>query len=243
MLSGTVSYGSYVEGVEFDSIEITSPEPNVQKVEVASDKDGNVSIDVHVGQVANFDEAVALGFRETTRVVNILAFELGRYVRDPGFRGHALTDDSSGGHILGDSIGLFVASHAPIKLGAESRASLTSALSEPTPPGEADYQLVRACLDTKDVASKFLALYRLLGRMADHTGRDRQALIDEVIRRKEPGVGETISPQTGGPETVYSKLRNEHMHRSSVPLARVRSEMATHLPGLISVVKKAIKNP
>jgi hypothetical protein len=113
---------------------------------------------------------------------------------------------------------------------------------EPAPPGEADYGLFRACLSTKDVASKFLALYRLLGRLADPTGKDRQPMIDALIKRKEPGVAESISPKTGDMETVSSRLRNEYMHRSHIALGQVRSEMETHLPGLIAVVRKAIKN-
>jgi hypothetical protein len=79
--------------------------------------------------------------------------------------------------------------------------------------------------------------------LADPTGKDRQPMIDALIRLQEPGVAETISPKTGGLEMVYSKLRHEHMHRSNVPLAQVRSEMETQLPGLISIVQKAIKNP
>jgi hypothetical protein len=184
-----------------------------------------------------------LGQREATRIVNNLAITLGRFARDPGFNGQALTDDSSGAHTVGSSIGFFVQAHAPVKLGVASLATLKSALTDPAPPGEADYHLFRACLNTKDIASKFLDLYRLLGRLADPTGKDRQPMIDALIRLQEPGVAETISPKTGGLEMVYSKLRHEHMHRSNVPLAQVRSEMETPLPGLISIVQKAIKNP
>jgi hypothetical protein len=242
MLSGSLRYGSYIEGIEFEKIEIASAEPNIQKVEVASDRDGNISIEVYVDGVANLSEAEALGQREATRVVNTLAIEQGRFVRDPGYNGHALKDDSSNAHSVGSSIGFFMHAFAPNKLGDESMAALKSALAAASPPGEADYALFRACLNTKDDASKFLALYRLLGRLADPTGRDRQPMIDALILTKEPGVAQTISPRTGAPETVYSRLRNEHMHRN-VLVVQVRFEMEAHLPGLIAIVQKAIKNP
>ena len=102
----------------------------------------------------------------------------------------------------------------PETLGGHSLSVLKSALEDPTPTGEADYPLFRSSLNTRDVASRFLSLYRLLGRLADPTGKDRQCMIDALIKKHEPGVEEPISPKTRQPETVYTKLRNEHMHRS-----------------------------
>lgn len=243
MLSGTVTYGSYIEGIEIEAIEIPSAEPSVPRIEVASDKHGNISIAVHVEEVSNEEEAQALGLREATRVVNILAIEQGIFVKDPGYKGHALTDDSNPGHRLGNSVTCFTQAYCVKKVGGESLAALRSALADPAPPGEPDYQLFRLCLSTTDVASKFLSLYRLLGRLADPTGADSQRTIDALIRRHEPGVAESPSPRSGGTETVYTKLRNEHMHRSAIPLDRVRADMSTLLPGLIAITRKAIKHP
>jgi hypothetical protein len=64
-----------------------------------------------------------------------------------------------------------------------------------------------------------------------------------MIKKHEPGVAEKPSPIKLGTETIYTKLRNEHMHRTGIPLDRVRAEMGIHLPGLQAVVQKAIKNP
>ena len=80
----------------------------------------------------------------------------------------------------------------------------------------------------------------MLGRLADLTGKDSQSKIDEVIKIHEKGVSEPISPKTGKPETIYTKLRNDHMHRSGVPIAQVRAEMEKHLHGLVMVVQMAI---
>ena len=69
MLSGRLRYGSYIEGIEFEKIEIASAEPNIQKVEVASDRDGNISIEIYVDGVANLSEAEVAGpARKPTRV-------------------------------------------------------------------------------------------------------------------------------------------------------------------------------
>jgi hypothetical protein len=67
--------------------------------------------------------------------------------------------------------------------------------------------------------------------------------VSATVKRYEPGVAETISPQSGRPEAVYTKLRNEYIHRGQVALAQVRSEMETHLPVLIAIVRMAIRNP
>ena len=121
-----------------------------------------------------------------------------------------------GGRAFLFPITFFTAAHCAKKVQGPSLASLTSALAEQAPPGEADYGLFRACLNTRDAASKFLALFRLLGRLADPTGKDRQPVIDAVIKKKEPGVAESVSPKTGDMETVYSRLRNEYMDRSHI---------------------------
>jgi hypothetical protein len=86
-----------------------------------------------------------------------------------------------------------------------------------------------------------MSLYRLLELMAGRTGKDRQVEIDAIIKKHETVVEETISPQRSKPETVYTRLRNEQIHRGHVPLATVRSEMETHLPGLIAIVREVIK--
>jgi hypothetical protein len=241
MLSGYLCYESRIDGVEFENIEIPSKWPIVQKVEVTSDKDGKISIKVHVECVSDQAEAEAEGLREATRIVNILAIQQGKYVTDPMYMSHVLYDKSADTHLIGDSVRLFDKADGVNRLGDQSRAALRSALAEATPPGEADYQLFRNTLNTKDVASKFLSLYRLLGHLAD-PGQDRQGKIDAMIKKHEPGVAEEPSPKTGGMETVYTKLRNEHMHRSGIPLAQVRDEMGRHLPGLQAIVQKAIKN-
>jgi hypothetical protein len=242
MYSGTLIFGSRIEGVQFETITISSAEPVIQKIEIAGAEDGNISMTIHVAGVGPLDDATEIGLREATRIAKLLAFQLGRRVENPFPKSAYLRDEARNVTSVDDYMGFTPWCKAVNQLGAETLTSLISALNHPQPPGEADYQLFRACLNTGDAASRFLALYRLLGRLADPTGKDRQSMIDAVIRTHEPGVEETPSPKTGVLETVYSRLRNEYVHRD-VPLPQVCYEMEGHLDGLITVVGEAIRIP
>src|ERR1700733_3346850 len=83
MLSGSLTYRSRLDGIEFDKIEIRSPAASVEKIDVTSEQGCNVSIEIHIGQIALFREAKALGLREAKRVTNRLAMALGRQCYDP----------------------------------------------------------------------------------------------------------------------------------------------------------------
>jgi hypothetical protein len=243
MLSGSLTYQSRLDGIEFDKIELRSPEPSVEKIDVASDQGGNVLIEVQIGRIARFSDAKALGLREANRVVNRLSMALGRQCYDPIPKGHALSDRHTDVHYIEDWAVFTAQVGSARRLGTESLADLASALNEAEPPGEANHRRFRSCLNIKDVASRFLALYRLLGLIVAHSDKDTQAATDELIRKHEPEVPETISPRTDQAETIYSKLRNEYMHTRHLSLSQVQSEMEDHLPGLIAILQKAIRNP
>ena len=243
MLSGSLTYRSRLDGIEFDRIEIRSPEASVEKIDVTSDQGGIVSIEVQIGQIARFSDAKALGLREANRVVNRLSLALGRQCYDPIPKCHALCDQHTDVHYIEDWTVFTAQVGSARRLGTESLADLASALNESEPPGEANYRRFRSCLNIKDVASRFLALYRLLGLIVAHSGKDTQAATDELIRKHEPEVSETISPRTDKLETIYSNLRNEYMQTPQMSLSQVQSQMEDHLPGLIAILQKAIRNP
>ena len=128
------------------------------------------------------------------------------------------------------------------KLGDESIAALKSALAAASPTGEADYALFREMPEHKGRRFQVpgaLQAARTIGRShgPGSPANDRRADSYEGTRS-----GSNDFAEDRGAETVYSRLRNEHMHRN-VPVSQVRSEMETHLPGLIAIVQKAIKNP
>jgi hypothetical protein len=242
MLSGSLTYRSQIDGIEFDQIEIRSPLSSVDKIDVISDLGGNVSIEVHIGQIALLRDAKALGLREARRVANRLAIALCRPCYDPIPQRHALHDQQAEVHFVADWTVPTPSVESAKRLGTESVADLAWALNEAEPPGEANYQRFRHCLNITDVASRFLALHRLLGLFLAHTAQDTQAAIDDLIRKYEPEVAEMISPQTGRPETIYTKLRNEYMRCRDGSPAHIQPEMADHLPGLIAILQKAIRS-
>jgi hypothetical protein len=242
MLSGSLTYRSQIDGIEFDKIEIRTPQSSVEKIDVISDPGGNVSIEVHIGQIALLRDAKTLGLREARRVANRLTIALCRPCYDPIPQCHALRDHQADVHFFEDWTVPTPSVGSAKRLGTESVAELASALNEVEPPGEANYQRFRHCLNIPDVASRFLALHRLLGMFLAHTAQDTQAAIDDLIRKHEPEVAEMISPQTGKPETIYTKLRNEYMNCRDASLAQIQPEMADHLPGLIAILQKAIRS-
>lgn len=241
MLSGSLTYGSHIEGVEFESIEFPSASPHVLRVEAVSSEQGDVTIVVHVENVADQAEAEAIGLREATRAINILAVQQGIFVSDPGYKGHSLKNSISGVQRLGSAIGMSTSGYCVKKLAASSLDALKAALSHPTPPGEGDYQLFRTTLATKDVASRFLALYRMLAHLA---GGDAQRKIDALIDKYGGGAGSGNTGRGSVRETIYTKTRNDYMHPDrGVPLTQVRADMETRIAGLVEIVRKAIRNP
>ena len=243
MLTGSLTYRSQIDGIEFDKIEIVQcPEPSVERIDVVSDRGGNVSIEVHIGQIAAFRDAKVLGLREARRVANRLAIALCMPCYDPIPQRHALRDRQADIHFLEDWTVSTPNVGSARKLGTESVAQLASALNEAEPPGEANYQRFRHCLNIPDVASRFLTLHRLLGLFVAHSAQDTQAAIDDLIRKHEPEVAEMISPQTGKPETIYTKLRNEYMRCGDILPDHVQLDMAGHLPGLIAILQQAIRS-
>jgi hypothetical protein len=102
MLSGSLTYRSQIAGIEFDRIEIRSPQSSVEKIDVISDPGGNVSIEVHIGQIALLRDAKTLGLREARRVANRLAIALCRPCYDPIPQCHALRDHQADVHFFDD---------------------------------------------------------------------------------------------------------------------------------------------
>jgi hypothetical protein len=241
MLTGSLTYGSRIEGVEFENVGFVSNSPKVVLVEVNSTGQGDVTIVVHVEKVVDHAEAEAIGLREATRAINILTVQQGLYASDPGYKGRSLKNDSTGVHDLGSSIGMSTSGYCVKKLGGSSLDSLKAALSDATPPGEGDYQLFRTTLATKDVASRFLALYRMLAHLA---GGDAQKKIDALIVKHGGGAGSGNTGRGDVSETIYTKIRNDYMHPDrNIPLSQVRAEMDAYIAGLVAVVQKAMRNP
>lgn len=86
---------------------------------------------------------------------------------------------------------------------------------------------------------RFIALYSLLLTI----GNDRQAEVDRLILAVEPSTHQTPSPNSGQPETVYTRLRNELAHaRQTATVFSTHEEIQLHL-GRFEWIAKSIVRP
>jgi hypothetical protein len=96
-------------------------------------------------------------------------------------------------------------------------------------------------MKTTNAVERFLHLYHIL--LLFHN--DRQDDVDAFIVAQDPNVPQTPSPllsKKGKAETVYTRLRNELAHRRpGVNLDDTKREMEDHWPGLMELVRVAIR--
>jgi len=117
--------------------------------------------------------------------------------------------------------------------------SLKAEMERPAASGENFFGMYRSALQSASPVEQFMHLYQILLLFFN----DRQADVDDYIRREEPGVSETSHPLfAGATETVYSRLRNEFGHvRAGVDVRNTKLEMANQLGGLTTLTKRAIE--
>jgi hypothetical protein len=85
---------------------------------------------------------------------------------------------------------------------------------------------------------RFIALYSLLLTI----GNDRQSEVDKLILGIEPTTHQTLSPKTGKPETLYTRLRNELAHdRQTATLFSTHEEIQLHLKRFEWIVKSIVR--
>jgi hypothetical protein len=249
MTEGRVTYTSRLEGIEFDPVECRADHPSVSKIELSA-KGGDMTYIVHLSGVSGLDEALAIASSEVARVVNLLSVNLGVSITEPRLTEHALSRvelDVTGKQIfhahVGNMLTMMTSAYAVKKLGGASLNALRQALSDATPPGEANFVLFRSAVAATDPASRFLGLYQILALL----NGDNQDQIDAFILGHEPGTPVTRTrPKKDGllkDETIYTRLRNEYAHiRPGVSLAQTRKEMDANLSSLIAIVQAAIKS-
>jgi hypothetical protein len=188
-------------------------------------------------------------------VANLLSVNLGVSITEPRLKEHALTRvevDATGKQILhaqvGDMLMMMSSASGVKKLGAVSLDALRLALSDASPPGEANYVLFRSALAATDPASRFLGLYQILALLNSDNQDQIDAFILPFISPQERNAKVTkTKPKKDGTfkdETIYTRLRNEYAHvRPGVSLAQTRKEMDANLSGLIAIVQVAIRRP
>lgn len=85
---------------------------------------------------------------------------------------------------------------------------------------------------------RFTALYLLLQTI----GNDSQSEVDKLILKIEPTTQQTLSPRTGLPETLYTRLRNELAHdRKCATLFSTHEDIKLHLDRFEWIVKSIVR--
>jgi hypothetical protein len=85
---------------------------------------------------------------------------------------------------------------------------------------------------------RFVALYSLL--LSE--GSDRQTEVDRLILDFDGSTQQTLSPQSGKLETLYTRLRNELAHvRTTATVFSTYAEIELHLPRFEWLVKSVLR--
>jgi hypothetical protein len=85
---------------------------------------------------------------------------------------------------------------------------------------------------------KFVSLYSLLLSRC----QDNQTETDKQIEAVEPNVAKSISPKTGKPETIFTRLRNELAHdRPGIAVVETHRGISLHLPRFEWIVKVVVQ--
>ena len=84
---------------------------------------------------------------------------------------------------------------------------------------------------------KFVSLYSLLTSRCG----DSQAEADKLIEAVDANIGKSLSPKTGKPETIFTRLRNELAHnRSGSSVVETHKSIEVHLSRFEWVVKVVV---
>ena len=96
----------------------------------------------------------------------------------------------------------------------------------------------RFALAQSDLVSTFMLLYNILLSL----NNDNQVNLDRYVVKVEKATLQSLSPHTGGQETIYTKLRNEIAHNRGEPPAETVKNIRENVAPFRKIVKKAISN-
>lgn len=205
---------------------------------VANPDESAILLRVEIEGAFTQDEAIAEASAVATSVADRLVYERGSYLPTPTMTDMAF--DVDGVKSLGDSFNLICRGVQVNALGQPALDTLIATASRTNFPGETHLATLRAALGCDDPIGKFLCLYGILMTLAG----DDQKKIDTLIEKHEPGQVRTPRPDKPDiMETPYTRLRNEVAHRLKTrTVGAIHSEMEQRLPGLTTIVRKAIKD-
>ena len=242
MIHGTVCFHASCPGIEFDGIEFTPPHQGVHRACVSSNQAEGVILRVTVKNVASIEHALAQSQEVATFVNNLLCFRLATHVPTFGLVEHSLIDDNDDPltRHVGQTMGFSQTFYCCRAIGHDECQQIHALLERDDHAGYAYYEMFRSALGLTDPLSRFMGIYNIVLQLSG----DRQEHVDTFVLSVQPKVP-THQPHgrrsSGTRETLYTRLRNEVGHvRSGTTIEATKSEMATHIGGLIEVAKELI---
>lgn len=245
-VSGTLTYRTEIEGVTFSNETVPCSRWPVDEIEVETpdheddDRMHPLLIRAHIQEVEASKEEILL---RTNRIVedliDRLAFVDKCYIEDPEMVGSSLQDEEDDAAVtVRETLGeLRVRARATVERSPENTRDMLRQVVTGKKATHPHYEAFRLALRTDNVMQQYMGLYRIL-----HGLLGAQKAVDDFARVQLEDVEESISPQTGKPETVFTRLRNEvghyreHEHDADVDLRETVQEMEAHLGKLKDLV-------
>jgi hypothetical protein len=247
MFQGTVSFQTTIKGngIRFSVVECHSNEPGVEKVEIDGPTGYELHATIHLASVASPNDGRMLAAKVHQKALDRIAFHYGLAIESLRCVGDQFSPLNPPPDVHTVAVSESVsASDTSTVFSDIAPAELKTVLTQASPPGKRYYGLFRAARQSLSPVEEFMHLYHILLMLCNQQYQDeKQWRVEDFIKSEDPNVPETPDPRDPKVmETVYTRLRNEFGHRRvGVDLDKTKSEMATHLGGLMALTKRAIE--
>lgn len=195
---------------------------------------------IHFGPVVSLENVIETGGKIKEKIFNTLTFKLNTKISAVRMAGHGLEPRSGEGGIV-NAILPSLQCNASGRSGCMPLSKDSIKDIQLTLSGSPDFGhcqtvgLFRHALSAEDPVVQFLCLYLIFD-----VSLKKQIDIDKRIVLLEPTTPMSPSPHgQGKEETVYTRLRNEFVHRAFDPQV-TRDEMNSYLDSFRRIVRKFI---
>jgi len=214
----------------------------LEKVNPADEFDPEWHMTVHFGPVHSIEQVDEIGNAIKDDIFDLLSFTLNSKIAEIRLAGHGLTPrpgEGAIGHFLIPPFeckgtarsGGFRLSNDNVQEVKDALSTISASRHKPL------ISLFRHAIATDEPIIQFLILYLIL---YDKFGN--QPEVDRQIILHAPTTPQSISPHSGKPETIYTRLRNEIAHRAKVGPDATRAEIMNNLDRFRMIVHGILKS-
>ena len=213
-----------------------------EKVNPADEFDAKWLMTIHFGPVYSIEEVDEIGNAIKDDIIDMLSFILNTKIGETRLVGHGLAPRPGAGGIAHPVITSFECSATckvgGFRLSSKNIEEVQDAVARITSlPPKPFISLFRHAISNDEPLVQFMILYLILYEMYK-----KQSAVDKHIMKVAPTTPRSISPHTEKPETVYTMLRNQITHRTSVGPEITRAEIIKHLDEFRPIVHRVVKS-